>query len=51
MKEALDGKCEDCEDRRSIWACESCEGDFCDVCFHTLHRKGKRALHKPVRID
>lgn len=44
--------CEECEDRRSIWDCkEGCGGAFCDVCFYTLHRKGKRALHKPEKIE
>lgn len=43
--------CEECGDRRSVWDCsEGCGGAFCDVCFHALHRKGKRALHKPERI-
>lgn len=44
--------CEECEDRRSIWDCkEGCGGVFCDVCFYALHRKGKRALHKPEKIE
>lgn len=44
--------CEECEDRRSVWDCkEGCGGVFCDVCFYALHRKGKRALHKPVKIE
>lgn len=43
-------RCEECEDRRSVWDCEGCGGVFCDVCFYALHRKGKRALHKPARI-
>lgn len=44
--------CEECADRRSIWDCkEGCGGVFCDVCFYALHRKGKRALHKPERIE
>lgn len=43
--------CEECEDRRSVWDCkEGCGGVFCTVCFHALHRKGKRALHKPEKI-
>ena len=42
--------CEECEDRRAVWDCSvGCGGIFCDVCFHALHRKGKRALHKPER--
>ncbi len=44
--------CEECEDRRSVWDCSSgCGGVFCDVCFYALHRKGKRALHKPEKIE
>lgn len=44
--------CEECEDRRSVWDCkQGCGGVFCDVCFYALHRKGKRALHKPVKIE
>lgn len=42
--------CEECEDRRSQWDCDACGGGFCDVCFYALHRKGKRALHKPEKI-
>ena len=43
--------CEECEDRRSVWDCQQgCGGAFCDVCFYALHRKGKRALHKPEKI-
>lgn len=43
--------CEECEDRRSVWDCQQgCGGAFCDVCFYALHRKGKRALHKPTKI-
>lgn len=42
--------CEECDDRRAVWECsEGCHGDFCDVCFHKIHRKGKRALHKAHR--
>lgn len=43
-------RCEECEDRRSVLDCGGCGGVFCDVCFYALHRKGKRALHKPARI-
>ncbi|CAM9190653.1 unnamed protein product [Ectocarpus fasciculatus] len=43
--------CEECEDRRAVWDCKQCGGVFCDVCFYALHRKGKRALHKPERIE
>lgn len=44
--------CEECEDRRPIWDCkQGCGGVFCDVCFYALHRKGKRALHKPEKIE
>ena len=44
--------CEECEDRRSVWDCnDGCGGVFCDVCFYALHRKGKRALHKPAKIE
>lgn len=44
--------CEECEDRRSVWNCkEGCGGAFCNVCFYALHRKGKRALHKPEKIE
>eukprot|EP00953_Heterococcus_sp_UTEX-ZZ885_P016063 9056-Heterococcus_DN1.PRE.1 len=43
--------CEECEDRAAAWTCTACgDGAFCDVCYHTLHRKGKRAQHKPVRM-
>ena len=43
--------CEECEDRKSVWDCQQgCGGAFCDVCFYALHRKGKRALHKPEKI-
>lgn len=43
--------CEECEDRRSVWDCQQgCGGAFCDVCFYALHRKGKRALHKPEKL-
>lgn len=43
--------CEECEDRRCVWDCQQgCGGAFCDVCFYALHRKGKRALHKPKRV-
>lgn len=44
--------CEECEDRRPVWDCkQGCGGVFCDVCFYALHRKGKRALHKPEKIE
>lgn len=43
--------CEECEDRRAQWFCPECEGNFCDVCFYALHRKGKRALHRPKKIN
>lgn len=34
-----------------MWDCQQgCGGAFCDVCFYALHRKGKRALHKPKRV-
>eukprot|EP00624_Nannochloropsis_granulata_P004091 evm.model.NODE_305_length_6794_cov_44.475124.2 len=40
-----EGTCEECERDMSVWACEACEMNMCDMCFDVLHRKGKRAHH------
>ncbi|CAM9280439.1 unnamed protein product, partial [Phaeothamnion confervicola] len=44
------GTCEECEARPALWACGECEGDFCQICYHQLHRKGKRAKHRPAEM-
>lgn len=38
--------CEECEMRRAVVFCGVCEGQFCELCARTLHRKGRRALHE-----
>lgn len=42
---------QECEDRPPRWGCDECEGNFCDVCFHALHRKGRRASHEPKSMS
>ncbi|CAM9710552.1 unnamed protein product [Chrysoparadoxa australica] len=46
----MDFICEECEDRLACVSCDDCEGAMCDLCFHSLHRKGRRALHKPRKL-
>lgn len=40
-----DGHCLECEDTTADVFCEVCGEEYCSLCFQSLHRKGKRALH------
>ncbi|QRV85211.1 hypothetical protein RhiJN_13229 [Ceratobasidium sp. AG-Ba] len=44
-KPAEEGYCIECEDQPANVRCETCEDDFCDVCFQAQHRKGTRKRH------
>lgn len=37
--------CEECEIKEREYFCSDCEEKFCDVCFETLHKRGKRRFH------
>nr|XP_052925766.1 uncharacterized protein EV422DRAFT_529271 [Fimicolochytrium jonesii]KAI8821128.1 hypothetical protein EV422DRAFT_529271 [Fimicolochytrium jonesii] len=42
---APQGYCVECEDQPAVVFCEQCADDYCDVCFHSQHRKGNRKKH------
>ncbi|KAG9122058.1 hypothetical protein FRC07_001719, partial [Ceratobasidium sp. 392] len=44
-KPVEEGYCIECEDQPANVRCETCEDDFCDVCFQAQHRKGTRKRH------
>ncbi|KAG8714966.1 hypothetical protein FRC09_017062 [Ceratobasidium sp. 395] len=44
-KPVEEGYCTECEDQPANVRCETCEDDFCDVCFQAQHRKGTRKRH------
>ncbi|KZT71502.1 hypothetical protein DAEQUDRAFT_665907 [Daedalea quercina L-15889] len=46
------GFCVECEDQPALVLCETCNDEFCEVCFTAQHRKGSRKRHatKPLKI-
>ncbi|TPX61712.1 hypothetical protein PhCBS80983_g00976 [Powellomyces hirtus] len=42
---APQGYCVECEDQPAAVFCEQCTDDYCEVCFHSQHRKGNRKKH------
>ncbi|KAI9009892.1 hypothetical protein BC832DRAFT_529756 [Gaertneriomyces semiglobifer] len=40
-----EGFCVECEDQPVRILCQTCDDAFCEVCFRSLHRKGKRKRH------
>ncbi|TFY82704.1 hypothetical protein EWM64_g1302 [Hericium alpestre] len=44
-KEAAAGYCIECEDQPAQVHCETCQDDYCEVCFAAQHRKGSRKRH------
>ena len=47
---ATSGLCVECEDQPAAVVCRECDDTLCDVCFHALHRRGKRQRHEVNRI-
>ncbi|TCD70004.1 hypothetical protein EIP91_005254 [Steccherinum ochraceum] len=48
---AVAGYCIECEDQPAQLRCETCEDDFCEVCFAAQHRKGSRKRHASKPLD
>ncbi|KAJ3340333.1 hypothetical protein HDU93_007174, partial [Gonapodya sp. JEL0774] len=42
--------CAECEDHPADLLCSDCDDPYCDVCFTSQHRKGKRAAHRTSRL-
>jgi len=42
--------CVECGDQPGQKECEDCQETFCEVCFHSIHRTGKRKLHKAIDV-
>lgn len=42
--------CSNCEIRPAKLNCKQCEDSFCQICYQTLHCKGKKLLHKYIEI-
>lgn len=42
---AAEGFCVECEERECTKYCVECDDFYCDMCFISQHRKGKRAVH------
>ncbi|CCM00435.1 uncharacterized protein FIBRA_02467 [Fibroporia radiculosa] len=47
---AAQGFCIECEDQPAQLHCDTCQDDYCEVCFAAQHRKGSRKRHatKPL---
>ncbi|KAI9090158.1 hypothetical protein DFS34DRAFT_637830 [Phlyctochytrium arcticum] len=45
------GYCVECEDQPAMVFCEQCADDFCEVCFHSQHRKGSRKKHVSKKLQ
>ncbi|KZV94245.1 hypothetical protein EXIGLDRAFT_673222 [Exidia glandulosa HHB12029] len=43
--------CVECEDQPAQIRCDQCEDQFCEVCFHSQHRKGSRKGHTTTPVD
>ncbi|KAJ1669569.1 hypothetical protein EV182_008700 [Spiromyces aspiralis] len=50
LESAPEGFCIECKDQRSLFKCEQCDEEFCEVCFAMLHRTGKRRQHAYTRV-
>ncbi len=37
--------CIECGDQPAVIFCENCQDQFCEVCFHAMHKKGRRSYH------
>ncbi|KAJ3243745.1 hypothetical protein HDU78_011812 [Chytriomyces hyalinus] len=44
------GFCVECEDQPASLLCKTCADAFCEVCFHSQHRKGSRKQHLSTPI-
>ena len=44
-------KCVECEMRDAEHWCMDCDDPYCDPCYTRMHRKGKKAKHKSVKIQ
>ncbi|KAG8937306.1 hypothetical protein FRC03_002746 [Tulasnella sp. 419] len=42
---AQEGFCIECEDQAAEIFCETCADAYCEICFHSQHRKGTRKTH------
>ncbi|KAF0533400.1 tRNA uridine 5-carboxymethylaminomethyl modification enzyme [Gigaspora margarita] len=40
-----EGLCVECRDQDSLFFCEQCNEEFCEVCFAMIHRTGSRRIH------
>eukprot|EP00730_Choanoeca_flexa_P015459 TRINITY_DN7102_c0_g1_i2.p1 TRINITY_DN7102_c0_g1~~TRINITY_DN7102_c0_g1_i2.p1 ORF type:complete len:925 (+),score=196.84 TRINITY_DN7102_c0_g1_i2:56-2830(+) len=40
-----EGACIECEERAATRICDQCQDEYCDACFASLHRRGKRKEH------
>ncbi|TPX64077.1 hypothetical protein SpCBS45565_g06170 [Spizellomyces sp. 'palustris'] len=50
-KPAPVGYCVECEDQPASVSCEQCADDYCEVCFHSQHRKGNRKRHSTKSLQ
>ncbi|KAJ3416703.1 hypothetical protein HDV05_000533 [Chytridiales sp. JEL 0842] len=44
------GFCSECEDQPAVLSCDQCHDDYCQVCFHSQHRKGTRKRHTVKKL-
>jgi hypothetical protein len=49
--QAAEGMCVECGDQPASLFCLQCGDDFCDVCFQSLHRRGKRHAHTTKMLE
>jgi hypothetical protein len=48
---SLVGMCVECGDQPADRVCMQCTDDFCEVCYASQHRKGKRQQHKWTALE
>ncbi len=50
LAKRMTGMCVECEDQPADVSCETCDEDFCEVCYVAQHKHGARSNHKHRKI-
>eukprot|EP00455_Lapot_gusevi_P000550 TRINITY_DN1024_c0_g1_i5.p1 TRINITY_DN1024_c0_g1~~TRINITY_DN1024_c0_g1_i5.p1 ORF type:complete len:590 (-),score=199.74 TRINITY_DN1024_c0_g1_i5:176-1945(-) len=53
LAKSVKGLCVECTDQPASKFCESCQDEFCDVCYEAQHKRGNRRNHvnRPISIS
>ena len=46
-----DRLCVECQDQRAMYNCQNCGEIYCEVCYESQHRKGKRMNHVKIKLE